>query len=151
MRVIFGDESTDFERHWFENASLFQARAGELLKALNIEVRPREMINVTALLPNPRSDIHLAIARELGSFSNVRFAETSEFRQAELSRWFACYPPHILIGSKETLEQLRTLHTSSWRALQATISIDNKVALASERSYLWNVTLTHSGVEQHVD
>lgn len=149
MRVIF-DETNDFERHFFPTDSYLKSLSSALISKIPISIADKESANITALLPYPRSNIYHEIASGLGELDWVKFADTAEFREEELIRWFGCYAPHVLIGNKEFLEKVQTLPEPNFVKLQAVISIDEAVRIRSAKTYLWKANLTHHGVEQTV-
>ena len=148
MRVIFGDETTDFERFWFDTDASFLPHAEHLLSCCEVSAREGELVNVTSLLPYPRSNIYSAISYLLGSLPEVKFADASGVYLEELRRWFACFPPHVLIGSSALISECSVLPDTSWRNLQAVVFTDSPFKLAAAKSFLWTTTVSHSGIEQ---
>lgn len=150
MRILF-EETNDFERHNYHSEGLFIAEAFRLLRATELKEVSRQGSCITALLSYPRSNAYHEIARQLGNIPWIVYADTAEFRAEELTRFFLCYPPRLLIGSAELLEQAKTLPKQCFLQLEAVLSVGGKVEFPGARSYRWKVKLTRQGIESHVD
>jgi hypothetical protein len=149
MRVLF-DEHNDFERHLFPNQEYFKALSQELLKQIKIEEVEKQRCCITALLPYPRANVYHAIASQLGDINWITYADAAEFRAEELTRYFACYAPRVLIGSSHFLTACQDLSPQCWLKLEATVCTDGIVKIANAKTYQWNAKLSHSGIIQEI-
>ena len=150
MKVIFGDKDSDFARYFYESDNEFIMAAENLFSLVGMEELERQKSCVTSLLPLPRSNVYSEIARATGSLSWVTYADTAEFREEELTRYFLCYPPRLLIGNHDLLLSVQSLPPQCFLQLGHVVSIDEPIKIAQAKSYVWSATLTHGGVIQSV-